>query len=576
VLPSHSRLPVEYGYSVPQDRCVYSYTPFATLAGLLILLMLWAQVATAQQRQQPPLPPEIAAKLAPDLAHTLVIFPAETRIAVIVQTDGKPLSALLPPLMDEAAIASPVRTLNSTGLFAATLTVKQLITLSENPAVRHVSPDRLLFCAQDYATQTVGANVAWTADNLSGAGITVAVLDTGIYTHMDLGPGVSRLLAWQDCVNAKTTPYDDNGHGTHVTGIVAGNGAASIQGKYSSTLTWMAPKVNFVSVKVLDSTGCGTASTVITGINWCIAHRQQYNIRVLNLSLGHPVMESYQTDPLCQACESAWKAGILVVCAAGNLGRSIPTDPASPPVYGTITSPGNDPAVLTVGATDTQGTATLNDDTIASYSSRGPTAIDFVLKPDIVAPGNKIDSLAAPNSSLFLGYPTNQVSPSTYHGSGAIQYFELSGTSMASPVVAGAAALMLQADPTLTPDVIKARMMVSALKSATNDPFTSGAGYLNVPAALACRVGAPLGAYSPFTHPASDNAVHITPYSGSTTLLWGENLIWGDNKTAALAVYGTAAWNANSITTNSIWTASITPNATMSAASIEAILLNGD
>ena len=178
----------------------------------------------------------------------------------------------------------------------------------------------------------------------------------------------------------------------HVAGILAGNGTWSKGGTY--TFGGMAPGANLVDLRALDNTGSGTDSSVIAAIQRAIALQKIYNIRVINLSLGRPVFESYTLDPLCQAVEQAWKAGIVVV-AAGNPGRN---NSANTNGYGTITAPGNDPYVITVGALSTvgtlrtMGTATRGDDLIASYSSKGPTLFDHVVKPDLVAPGNQVIS----------------------------------------------------------------------------------------------------------------------------------------------------------------------------------------
>src|ERR1700726_5114083 len=165
--------------------------------------------------------------------------------------------------------------------------------------------------------------------------------------------------------------------------------------------------------------------------------KSTFNIRVINLSLGRPVYESYKMDPLCHAVEAAWKSGIVVVVAAGNNGRYQQTDG-----YGTITSPGNDPYVITVGAMKPMGTPSRVDDLVGSYSSKGPTALDAVAKPDLVAPGNLLVSLEAPGSTLYTGYPGNQVPYSYYVNGGSTapssNYFTLSGTSMATGVVSGA------------------------------------------------------------------------------------------------------------------------------------------
>ena len=249
---------------------------------------------------------------------------------------------------------------------------------------------------------------------------------------------------------------------------------------------------------MLDDTGSGTVANVIAGIQWAVANKAKYNIRVMNLSMGHPVGESYRTDPLCQAAEQAWKAGIVVVAAAGNDGRISDLNVAGADNegwgtnYGSIASPGNDPYVITVGAMK-QVDQYRNNDRIATYSSRGPSRIDLVLKPDIVAPGNQVISTNTNNSYLSKNFGgTNMVPYSAYVAKGqesaaSKAYFRLSGTSMATPVVAGAAALMLEKDPTLTPDAIKARLMLSADKwlgpAGLGDPCTYGSGYLNIPAA---------------------------------------------------------------------------------------------
>src|SRR5207253_1733625 len=159
----------------------------------------------------------------------------------------------------------------------------------------------------------------------------------------------------------------------------------------------VAPNVSLINLRVLDENGSGVESGVIAAIERAIELKSTYNIRVINLSLGRPIFESYTLDPLCQAVEAAWKAGIVVVTAAGNMGRD---NTFGEQGYATIEAPGNDPNVITVGAMSPQGTWTRNDDIVASYSSKGPTLLDHILKPDIMAPGNKITSLLSPGSTL--------------------------------------------------------------------------------------------------------------------------------------------------------------------------------
>src|SRR5437588_7239672 len=207
----------------------------------------------------------------------------------------------------------------------------------------------------------------------------------------------------QNFVPGATDASDQYGHGTHVAGIIASEGWFSTGSNFTHTFKGIAPNANVINLRVLDQNGAGTDSSVIAAIQTAISLKSTYNIRVINLSLGRQVFESYTLDPLCQAVEAAWSAGIVVVAAAGNQGRN---DSAGTEGYGTIAAPGNDPYVITVGAMKTANTPTRTDDTIATYSSKGATAYGYVVKPDIVAPGNQVVSTLAPNAAL-LGSPTD-------------------------------------------------------------------------------------------------------------------------------------------------------------------------
>lgn len=455
--------------------------------------------------------------------------------------------------------------------------------LASDPEVAHISLDRKVGGSLDSVTAAVNAASAWNS-SLTGSGIGVAVIDSGITDSADLPVG--RIVYKQDWINNDW--HDYYGHGSHVAGIIGGSGSRSHCSSCVRNLQGIAPGVNFIDLRVLDQNGAGTDSNVIAAINKAISLKSTYNIRVINLSLGRPVYESYTKDPLCQAVEAAWKAGIVVVVAAGNNGRDNSQGNSG---YGTITAPGNDPYVITVGAMRTMGTPSRSDDLVASYSSKGPTVIDHIVKPDIVAPGNQVVSLYSSTGTLYSNYPGNMV-PMDYFmsgaGSGASNlYYRLSGTSMATPVVSGAVALLLQAKPLLTPDQVKAKLMVSAYKkfpasSIATDPttgqtftsqydiFTIGAGYLDIAALLADTTSFSGSAVSPtatFNSSSSTTAVVCSsnsicatlPVSGSKSL-WGSTSLWGSK-----TLWGsTSLWGSKSVwgssSTDAVESTSITLN----------------
>ena len=345
---------------------------------------------------------------------------------------------------------------------AFTIPVSALPALEADPEIVSVTIDHPMNVMDDLTNGATGVASAWSA-GFNGAGIGVAVIDSGINdSHPDLWNSTqtaSRVVYHQDFTGTATTNssganHDLYGHGTHVAGIIGGNGYLS-GGSYAG----VAPGVSLIDLRALDVNGSGSDSTVIAAIQEAIALQKTYNIRVINLSLGRGIPASYTQDPLCQAVEAAWKSGIVVVVAAGNFGRLSVNGSNG---FGTITAPGNDPLVLTVGATKSNGSASPSAETKASYSSKGPTTYDHVVKPDIMAPGNDIVSLSAPGTTLEAAYPAELVNGTD----GKADYFTLSGTSMATPAVVGAAALLLQEQPTLTPDQVKARLMKTAYKMA--------------------------------------------------------------------------------------------------------------
>lgn len=443
--------------------------------------------------------------------------------------------------------------------FGASVPRRSLTELARLPFIVRISADAVVRKTDEFTQLASGADIAHNQFGLSGRGVGVAVLDSGVCSSTTTDPdlngygGKSRIVWSQNFVSGETRTRDQVGHGTFVAGVIAGNGAQSSQTSGTSynthTFYGIARCANIVSLRVLNGQGVGQVSDVMAAIEWAIANRDAYNIRVLNLSLGHAAGDYYQNDPLCQMCEYAWSRGIFVVVAAGNNGRlnSTPTDGFANEGYGTaygsIASPGNDPYVITVGALKQNPADPTNRAAyrIATYSSRGPSRLDFVLKPDIVTAGNHVVSLRLPNSLLEPQYdPTNLVPVSAYWmnppGGTQSAYFQLSGTSLSAAVVSGAAALMYQADPTLSPDTIKARMMLGADKFPENgDIFSYGAGVLNIPAALA-RTETATNAISP---PVLRSGQQDVVLMGR--VIWGANGIWNTGITDPRNFWGPGA-----------------------------------
>ena len=404
--------------------------------------------------------------------------------------------------------------------------------LADNPAVVDIHWDRPAGGKMNRVAVVEGARAVQEAYGYDGAGIGVAVIDSGITAwHDDLtykgsNPSVKvvnnqRVSKFVDFVNGRLTAYDDNGHGTHVSGIIAGNGYDTWGARAG-----IAPAANIVSLKVLDERGGGYISNVIAALDWAVSNRAAYNIRVINLSVGASITASYWTDPLTLAAKRAVDSGIVVVTAAGNLGKNARGETQ----YGGITAPGNAPWVLTVGAYSHEGTISRTDDRMGGYSSRGPTAVDFAAKPDIVATGTGIVSLASPGSLMYS-------TKATYLLNGILRtsskpYLSLTGTSMASPVVAGTVALMLQANPKLTPNLVKAILEYTA-QVYRYDALTQGAGFLNTK-----------GAVDLAKFLANPKPGQVYPSNRS----WSRTIIWGNRKLQRGVIKPTgSAWAASTV-----------------------------
>ncbi len=485
------------------------------MLALLVLLVPFLSLAPA---------PGPALHAQPELLAQAAAQPT-ARLKVIVQKTAHDtsLEALVARLGGRVTLD-----LHIINAFAAELPAQAVATVAGAGGVRWVSLDAPVVktdctdCVntnrlQNVYDQAIRADQVW--GDGQGYGVGVAVLDSGINPAQDLYTpmGRSRLVAsaaFNDDWNR--TVYDGYGHGTHVAGIIGGNGGAS-NGSYIG----VAPAANLINVKVSNDDGSASASSVVAGLQWINDNKTTYNIRVVNISLNSSVKESYNNSAIDAAVEILWFNSVVVVVSAGNNGR------------GALTPPANDPFVLTVGATDDQGTATRTDDTVTSYSAFGRTESGFA-KPDLVAPGNNIVSLLSSRSSTIAqGHPDHIVNDA---------YFRMSGTSMAAPMVAGAAALLLQREPGLTPDQVKYRLKTTAMRGdgwRAYDPGKAGSGYLDVYAAVHS------------TTTASAN----TGISVSQLLTTGSNPItWGSVSWNSVS-WNSVSWNSvswNSVSWNSV------------------------
>lgn len=257
----------------------------------------------------------------------------------------------------------------------------------------------------------------------TGRGVGVAILDTGIFLHEDFE---HRVTAFVDMVERRREPYDNNGHGTHISAIIGGCGAAS-DGRYQG----VAPGCNLIVVKVLDHKGNGYASDVLAGLRWIRENKERYGIRIVNISVGSFSKRGMsENSALVKGVNAAWDDGLVVVVAAGNNG----------PGKTTITTPGISRKVITVGCSDDNKEVDVMGNKMVDYSGRGPTGA-CICKPDIVAPGSSIVSCS------------NAVG----------KYMIKSGTSMSTPLVSGAIALLLEKNPEMTNRDVKLKLRESAV-----------------------------------------------------------------------------------------------------------------
>ena len=443
------------------------------LLGLLLAATAGVPRAAASAQSSPPSP---AAAIDPALRA------AAGLVAVIVQQT--PGAGDAPARAVRRLGGRVTRPLPIVDGFAATLPAAAVEPLASVAGVRVLSLDRTVHMQHAPAAagalgrakppgevtgsvypRAVRADGAWAA-GVTGRGVTVAVIDTGIdQTVPDLA---GRVLPVRDDITGQSKPClnlsgeqgcnDAYGHGTFIAGLIAGNGASS-----GGVRKGIAPEANLVSIKIAGRDGSADVSQVLAAIQWVVSFKDSYAIEVLNLPLGTDSAQSYRTDPLDYAVERAWAAGITVAVSASNRG----------PGPGTISKPGDDPFVITVGALDDRNTVGVGDDRLPDFSSRGPTAADGLSKPDVAAPGAHLASLRAIGSEIDTRFP-NYLDGTYRLGS---------GTSMATAVVSGTAALVSQANPGIAPDRVKYALAATARAAASYDPLEVGAGEIDAQAA---------------------------------------------------------------------------------------------
>ena len=435
----------------------------------------------------------IAASTAP--VHPLLLQMAAEKpddtVAVIIQKlgDGHGLDVLVTRL--GGRITQDLRIINAV---AVEMPAKSVLKLSRNSAIRWISPDAAVKKSGETvpydpikdedlwnvnASSFAGGRVSSTTSNIgmespkfsgntsgisksfpinlfpftlrafrvwasgiTGRGIGVAVVDSGITPNEDLNPVVS--LSFNSSI---TTTNDYYGHGTHVAGIIAGAGNLS-----TSHYRGLAKDVNIYNLKVNDESGMAYESDVVAALQWIFDHKNEFNIRAVNISMNSTLEQSYNVSPLDAACEILWFNGVVVVVSAGNRTPDM--------AYSTINAaPANDPFVITVGASNENGTYVRYDDTMASFSAFGTTQ-DGYAKPEILAPGKDIISILASTSPWNINHPERVV---------GVNYFIASGTSMAAPMVTAAVALLLQSESNLNPDQVKYRLTHACSYIRTND-----------------------------------------------------------------------------------------------------------
>ncbi|MDT5261216.1 MAG: serine protease AprX, partial [Acidobacteriota bacterium] len=406
-------------------------------------------------------------------------------VQVILQLNGK-MSGGLNSLLNRNGVHVR-KELQNLGMTVVELPPDAVEELGSFDEVSYVSLDQQTEVL-GHVTRTTGIDAAIaqpysSISQLNGTGVGIAIIDSGIYDahadFLDAAGTSSRVVFNKNFVTTENRTDDPYGHGTHVAGLAAGFDRVK-GGAYSGVAT----DAKLIDLRVLDAKGTGQTSWLLAALDWLAANYTTYNVRVVNISLGAPAVDSYTNDPICLAVKKLYSLGLVVVVAAGNNGKNS----VGQKIYGEIHTPGISPYAITVGASNTFGTDSRSDDGVTTYSSRGPTRAywtdaagakhyDNLVKPDLVAPGNKI--VSAESYPNYLR--TNSGALSAYDDADQQKDFMyLSGTSMATPLVAGAAALMFEVNPKLTTGMVRALLQFTATPLKNFNTLEQGAGELNV------------------------------------------------------------------------------------------------
>ena len=401
---------------------IYRFSLLLLVTLFLLPTQFSGSKAQNQSSQKNEKPSWLKKKIAPDLEDSNELQNNDLRRIVVKFNSFTSDSVLKSKVLGVGGKIHKIH--QNMGLATVDIPRSRVNELAEALEVEYISPDRPLMAFSHIETTTGAEQIRnlVSGTTLNGKGIGIAIIDSGIDSNHKLirsssgHPGIVKYSSFL----ASSATTDKYGHGTHVASIASGGN--ELKGLYQG----VAPGANLINLRVLDDRGLGTISSLIAAIDWCIINKTLYNIRVINLSVGAVASDSYKNDPLCLATRRAVNAGIIVVAAAGNDGKNY----IGKKFYGGIHSPGIDPSVITVGATNSYFTDRRSDDVVATYSSRGPTRgyvtsanglknYDNLIKPDLVAPGNKIIGASSSNpdtkdslNNLVLSYPVLAVDSS--------------------------------------------------------------------------------------------------------------------------------------------------------------------